>query len=211
MSLRVPDSQTFARSDIAIKRTRAKMTDAVRDTSTGKKIHHPWDDPAAAGRAALHRAAADRLNSVSDASLRARDDLQHADIALGEVADWLAEARDLAVQMANDVMSADDRILAAEQITLLRGGIVDALNRQVTGRYIFAGHLDDAPPFDAVGDYFGDDGIKRVEVSPGSFQAANVRADEAIKDNFKVEDEVDEPPILLYPEGTQSNGTGSPG
>lgn len=181
MSLRVPDNQTFARSDLAIKRTRAKMTDAVRDTSTGRRIHHPWDDPAAAGRAALHQAAAERLNSISDASLRARDDLQYADIALGEVSDWLTQARRIAVQMANDTVSTEDRDLAASELGLIRDGIVDALNRQVTGRYIFAGHLDDTAPFDAVGDYFGDDGVKRVEVAPGSFEAANVRADVAIK------------------------------
>jgi flagellar hook-associated protein 3 FlgL len=179
--MRVPDRQTFANSDLAIKRTRAKMSSAVRDTSTGKKVHHPWDDPAAAGRAALHTAAAQRLDSVSESALRARDDLQHADVALGEVADWLSRARDLAVQMANDAMSPGDRANAADEVASLREGIVDVLNRQVAGRYIFAGNLDDAPPFDAAGNYSGDDGVKRAEVAPGVFEVANVRADEAIK------------------------------
>jgi flagellar hook-associated protein 3 FlgL len=146
MSLRVPDAQTFASGDLAIKRTRAKMSEAVRDTSTGKKIHHPWDDPAAAGRAALHTAAAQRLNSVSASAMRARDDLQHADVALGEVGDWLARARELAVQMANDSMSPEDRAHAADEVASLRDGIIDVLNRRVAGRYIFAGNLDNAPP-----------------------------------------------------------------
>jgi flagellar hook-associated protein 3 FlgL len=181
MSLRVPDAQTFASGDLAIKRTRAKMSEAVRDTSTGKKIHHPWDDPAAAGRAALHTAAAQRLNSVSASAMRARDDLQHADVALGEVGDWLARARELAVQMANDSMSPEDRAHAADEVASLRDGIIDVLNRRVAGRYIFAGNLDNAPPFDPAGNYLGDDGVKRVEVAPGVFEVASVRADEAIK------------------------------
>jgi flagellar hook-associated protein 3 FlgL len=55
------------------------------------------------------------------------------------------------------------------------------MNTQVAGRYIFGGNVDNAPPFDPVGTYTGDTGVRQVEVAPGLRQNASVRGDQVAK------------------------------
>ena len=43
------------------------------------------------------------------------------------------------------------------------------------------GTLDGQPPFDAAGNYLGNANVRQVEVAPGVWQAASVRADVAVK------------------------------
>ncbi len=58
---------------------------------------------------------------------------------------------------------------------------MQALNTQVGDRYIFGGTIDNAPPFSAAGAYSGNSAVRQVEVAPGVFQNASVRADVAVK------------------------------
>ena len=59
--------------------------------------------------------------------------------------------------------------------------IVQLMNTQVAGRYIFGGTKDSAPPFDASGNYVGDGNVRQIEIAPGLLQASSIRADVALK------------------------------
>jgi flagellar hook-associated protein 3 FlgL len=179
--MRVTDRMMF---DLATRDTgqaRDRMEQAISQASTGARLVHPKDDPAGAGLVAIDRARAARLDAIAQTAGRASDELQAADGALDAVANGVARARELAVQLSSSQWSAEDRAAGAKEVRGILADAVASLNAQVGGRYVLGGRLDGKPPFDVAGGYSGDDGVREVEVAPGVTQAASVRADVAVK------------------------------
>ena len=96
------------------------------------------------------------------------------------VSEVLSRVNELSVQMSNGTFNAADRSGAGKDVDGLLKEMINALNTQVGGRFLFGGRVDDAPPFAQDGTYSGDDGQTQVEIAPGVQQAATVRADVAI-------------------------------
>ena len=179
--MRVTDRLVFqqATSDLAAARTRAENAQHV--ASTGLRVEQPGDDPAAAGALAAAPLAQARYTAIGAAAGLASDELQSAGGALDTVGTALSRARELAVQLANGTYSASDRTGGASEVDGLVSTVIGALNLKVGDRYVFGGTKDDAPPFDAAGNYAGDAGVRQVEIAPGVLQDASVQADAAIK------------------------------
>jgi len=178
--MRVTDKMMFqhATRDTASARSRAE--EALGRAATGVRLRHPSDDPGGAGLLALHRATAARLDAVGTVAQRGADELAAVDGALGQVSNLLARARELTVQMSNATMGAAERAGAATEVQSLLDALLAALNTQVSGRYVFGGTRDGAPPFDAAGAYLGDAAVRQLEIAPGVLQDASVRADVAV-------------------------------
>ncbi|HVE86673.1 MAG TPA: flagellar hook-associated protein FlgL [Myxococcales bacterium] len=180
-AMRVTDQSIYDAAQSSIARARERHARATAVTSTGSRLQHPGDDPAAAGLVATHSVEEARFQSISDGAARASDELAAADGALGSLTDALSRARELAVQLANATYSAAERTAAAGEVTSLLHQAVAALNTEHGGRYLFGGAKDGAPPFDQAGAYSGDGAVRQVEIAPGVYQAASVRADVAVK------------------------------
>ena len=93
----------------------------------------------------------------------------------------LAQAQQLAVQLGNDTYSAAERSAGSQEINGISSQIVQLMNTQVAGRYIFGGNSDSSPPFDASGGYSGDAAVRQIEIAPGLLQASSIRADVTMK------------------------------
>jgi flagellar hook-associated protein 3 FlgL len=179
--VRVTDRMMF---DLAARdggAARQRVEEATSQSSSGVRVGHPGDDPGAAGLIALHRATADRLDAIRTVASRASDEVGAADTALSDLSNTLVRARELTVQLSNPGYSAAERAEGANEVRGLMSRAVAALNTKVGSRYVFGGRLDGAPPFDAAGNYSGDDGVRQVEIAPGVYQDASVRADVAVK------------------------------
>jgi flagellar hook-associated protein 3 FlgL len=157
------------------------MEAATQVASTGIRVLHPWDDPAAAGQITIHMNAQAQATAIASATGRASDELASADTALESVGNAIAQAQQLAMQLSNSTYSASQRASGAVQLQGFVGQILAALNTQVGNRYIFGGTSDATPPFDSSGAYTGDGNVRKVEIAPGMLQDASVRADVAIK------------------------------
>lgn len=179
--MRVTNNQIFEVAKQQTAATREKLVEWQQKVATGVRVTHPGDDPAAAGLIVSHRIAIGRLDTIDTSVARATDESQMADTALVGVSTLLAQARSLAVQLGNDTYSASDRAGAAQEIAGISAQIVQAMNTQVAGRYIFGGNVDRSSPFDASGNYLGDTAVRQIEVAPGLLQNASVRADVALK------------------------------
>ena len=175
--MRVTDKMTFDRGAARTGEGRSRLEEALAEASTGLKVKHPWDEPAATAPIVAHRLAIKRFEAIEQVSNRASDELVAADNALGGLSDALARARELAVQLSNDTYTAADRKGAAAEIRQILQHSVGQLNTQVGNRYIFGGNKDNAPPFTSAGAYVGDDGVRSVEVFPGVLQDISIRAD----------------------------------
>jgi len=178
--MRVTNQMIFNNASRAATAARERFQNATDVASTGQRVVHAEDDPAAAGLIVLERAQATRADALGKAMGAAIDELEAAGSALGSVGDALVRAKELAVQMANATYSATDRLNAAKEVDGLVNTVIGLLNTQVGARYLFGGFKDGSPPFDSTGTYQGDDGVKKVEVAPGMTIDASVRADVAI-------------------------------
>jgi flagellar hook-associated protein 3 FlgL len=179
--MRVTNQMLFEAQGQQIAAAREKMLEAQARVTTGVRVNHPGDDPAAAGVIVSHRMALERFEMIDQTIARASEEAEVADGALQEVSTLISRARELAVQLSNDSYSHDERAGGAQEIHDLMGQITQLMNTQVAGRYIFGGNVDRTPPFDAVGTYTGDSNIRQVEVAPGLMQNQSVRADQALK------------------------------
>ncbi len=179
--MRVTDKMMFDNAAVHTAQARERLERAVEETSTGKRLHHPADDPAAAGQVSAAKLSFERLDMIRQNAGRATDELQAAHGALQSVSDVLGRARQLAVQLANVTYDGPDRANAATEIDGIFAQVVGVMNAQVGNRRIFGGFQDDAAPFAGSGAYLGDAGVRQIEIAPGVRQNVSVRADVALK------------------------------
>lgn len=179
--MRVTDKMIYETARRETMNARVRMDQAVAATSTGRRLQHISDDPAAAGLISQSRMSQARLDAIREGVGRASDDLQTMHTALSTASEVVETARTLAVQMANDTYSASDRVGAASAIDGLFEQLVGAMNVQAGNRYLFGGFQDAAAPFDPAGNYLGDTGVRRIEVAPGALDDVSIRADVALK------------------------------
>ena len=151
-------------------RPRAKL-------SSGLRVQAPGDDPQAAGLLVRHKFDQTQITAIQNGAQSAANELNTADSALTNVSTALAQAQALATQIGNDTYTADDRAAAATEVDGIFKQVVGSLNTRFGDRYIFGGYQDTQPPFAADGTYQGDTGVRQVEVAPGVYEDASVRAD----------------------------------
>ncbi|HWV37332.1 MAG TPA: flagellar biosynthesis protein FlgL [Vulgatibacter sp.] len=178
--MRVTDRLLFESASRYAGIAREKMDSAQREVHTGLRVRHPGDDPTAAGLIVAGRSNVERLQSLSQTMGRVSDELLVADTALAGVTTSLMRIQQLATSLGNETNGPEALQAGALEVDALRQNILSLLNTQSSGRYIFGGNQDAAPPFDPSGAYLGDAGVRQVEIAPGIYQTFSVRMDEAI-------------------------------
>jgi flagellar hook-associated protein 3 FlgL len=122
--------------------------------------------------------------------------LAQSDAAFDDVVKSLTRAKELTVQMSNDVYSPVERRAAAREIHQIFEHLVSVANTKVENRFLFGGFINGAAPFaqSAAGvNYLGDNGDIRVQTNSTStllinflgsqvFQAAGVKGGQGIFD-----------------------------
>ena len=130
----------------------AKLNEQV---ATGKKINRPSDDPGRISQ--LHNVRQELSNQgvyMKNAS-QAEQLLNVADSALKDLHATLTEARELAVQYANEVYHGDQRADASQVVDTLFERALSGVNSKFNERYIFAGTAYGSEAYDATGTYVG--------------------------------------------------------
>ncbi|HTN52544.1 MAG TPA: flagellar hook-associated protein FlgL [Anaeromyxobacter sp.] len=179
--MRVTDAMLYDLVSRNGQAAKSRLDQATAQESSGSRVVHPGDDPGAAGLIVTGQMNASTLDTIATTAGRAADELQTTDGALSAVADGVSRARQLAVQLSTSTYSASDRAAAASEVQGILASAVASLNAKVGNRYVLGGFQDGAPPFDAAGNYAGDQGVRQVEIAPGVYQAANVNAAVAVK------------------------------
>lgn len=192
--MRVSDSMIYGRAQVEGGAARSRLDEATARASTGLRVVHPGDDPAAAGLATAEGVRMRRLEALRTSTARASDEITVADSALDGVSNALARATEIATQLSSDPYSASERAAGAKEVQGILSTVIASLNAKVGNRWVFGGTADGAAPFDplvldaagnvdpaASGLYRGDTGVRQVEIAPGVLQDASVRADVAIR------------------------------
>ena len=177
MPVRVPDLLLKDTALMGIARNSAEVSRLNAQISSGKRVLSPADDAIAYARAKdLH--AVDKATTQYQTNIdRANERLSVADTTMASMEDLLGRAKEIALDQANPTYDASQRTVMAQGVQQLIDQLVALANTQVEGNYIFAGYQTDSPPFDAVGAYLGDAGVRNVEVGEGVTVAENVTGD----------------------------------
>src|SRR5437868_14207993 len=107
--MRVSDRWMYERGTLELQRNRSASAKASNEVSSGVRVQHPWEDPAAAGLGAEHDVNQRRLDAMVTSVDRASDEISSMDAGLGDLGELLSRGRELAVQLSNDSYSAGER------------------------------------------------------------------------------------------------------
>jgi flagellar hook-associated protein 3 FlgL len=163
----------------SINKQTSSLLHLQQQVASGRRILSPSDDPVAAARA---------LEVTQSQDVTAQFKLNHnnANSALGleeaqlsSASDLLARIRELAVQGGNTALSHSDRLAITFELRARFDEMVGIANASDgSGQYLFSGFMGSTKPFGGTVDsivsgneiaYQGDDGQRRLQVSPTRF------------------------------------------
>ncbi|HEY2148363.1 MAG TPA: hypothetical protein VGH32_10525, partial [Pirellulales bacterium] len=128
--------------------------------STGQRLALPSDDPAAAAQAVdLNRLILQKGQIKTNLDTN-QSFLTQTDTALANVSNLLARARSTALSVAGTIADSSQRQTAAQVVASAINQLTDIGNQSFDGRFLFAGSLSGAAPFQADGSnvkYVGND------------------------------------------------------
>lgn len=175
--MRVTNSMLIGNMMANLNRNLSKMAKIQDQTSSGKLVKRPSDDPVYAARSLMLRTNLSRMEQFN----RNVDDgiswLTTSEIAVKEIGDVLHRVRDLALKAKNGTLSDEDRESVSYEIESLKDQIVQSANTEFSGRYIFAGHKTREKPFEVIDDslqYNGDQGAINYNVGADSNIKVNI-------------------------------------
>lgn len=162
-----------------LQRNQEGMDKLRAEIAAGRRILKPEDDPPGTHQALALRTHLSAVRNFLQNTEYSLDWLQASDVALGSMAQVLAEARDEALKAANDTLSGQIRQSLAPVVRDLFSQAVGIGNTQHRGQYIFAGFKVQQQPFVAdlnnlTFTYQGDGGSIGHEVEPGARTPVNV-------------------------------------
>jgi flagellin-like hook-associated protein FlgL len=147
MSLRPTQSAAYGIIEKTLQLRLAELIHAQQQTSTGKRILKPSDDPVGASLAIdLHGEQA-AIGSWRNTAAAGGSFLDATNSALISAQDLFGQIRSLSVQGLSGTLNGGDRIVIADQLTALKASLLDVANTNFDGKYLFAGTASAAKPF----------------------------------------------------------------
>ncbi|WP_369018429.1 flagellar hook-associated protein FlgL [Thermatribacter velox] len=136
--------------------------------SSGKAIRRPSDDPIKINNILSLKTSISKLEQFRSNVEDARNWLNLVDESLGSATDVIQKIRTLALQGANGSLTAEDRVIIAEEVEKQLEELVSIGNISYADRYLFAGARLTEPPFVIQGNqitYLGDSNslIREIE------------------------------------------------
>jgi flagellar hook-associated protein 3 FlgL len=138
-------------------------------------VTKPSDDPLAATRVLQARTEISNGQQFLKSINQAKTFLEFTEQSLGELTEVVNRAKELALSQANDPSSSPNtRQATASEIDQLFSQAVQIGNRKLADRFLFGGFKTTHPPFDAQGQYSGDNGEIKISVQKEGSVAMNM-------------------------------------
>ena len=172
--MRVTDHRIVDISAAATQRDQAAVADVTQQLSSGLRVAKPSDDPSAWIAAQREKVRAALNDGTSHAIQVGSERLAQTDGVLATIGGIVSQARQLAVEGANDTQSATSRSDIGAQLSSLFDAAVAAANTtDPNGEYVLAGTKSLTQPFDTTtGAYSGDSTARGVNTDTTSTQIA---------------------------------------
>lgn len=180
--MRVATTQQFTLAQSTINNRRTELLRVQEQIATGRRINTFAEDPVASRKVLQEQGTLRATESWRRTSGEAQILLETADSVLASTGDALDRAYELAVQMANDTYSLENRQNAAEEVRQLRERVVELANSERNGRTLFSGLGNQPDPFALDGTFSGDTGRLQVPVGRRAFLDATLGGGEPFLD-----------------------------
>lgn len=164
--MRVPDSALYRFFMQGISSRRSDMDKAIRSLADGKRVRKASDDPSGASESLSLRGRLARIEGYQRAAKSGRFDLATVDNVLGEVVNYLTDARTEAMAGASNV-HVDGNNARADKVDAIREQLILLANTEHDGRYLFAGTETLTSPFAADGTYNGNNDEVQASLDSG--------------------------------------------
>lgn len=175
--MRISTGYQFDKFASQVSASQARLFDAQRQISTGKRIEVASDDPSGTRALLGYKSLRSGIEQYSQNLGMAKGFLSFTEEALGETAAIMRQGYEFALRGANSSTDQIGRNAMADEVSQLQRRLADLANTQgSSGNYIFGGHKIDAKPFTVSGSsliYGGDAGTIRVEISPNDTLPVN--------------------------------------
>lgn len=126
-----------------------RLVDAQTRVSSQKRINRPSDDPAGMSTVLNYRKTIASIDQYQRNVDMAKNRLDIVESTVGMVDDLLNEAKSIAADNTTGTGDAASQAIAAEQVSNIRGQLMEMANTKVNGVYLFGGRKTDTPPFSA--------------------------------------------------------------
>jgi len=177
--MRVSTGMIFDAGVSSINRQTASLLHVQQQVAAGRRILRPSDDPVAAARALEVTQAGDVVAQLKQDQDAAQYSLGLEEAQLTTVGDVLGRVRELTVQGGSTNLSASARRGIATELRSRFDELLGLANAtDGAGQHIFSGFMGATTPFGGSVDnilagneivYQGDDGQRRLQVSPNRF------------------------------------------
>ncbi len=157
--------------------------------SSGKIYRRPSDAPVELTHALEYRSELSDTNQYERNIVFGQGWVQATETTIRQIHDRLLRARELAVEGANDTLTAGDRRAISEEIKVIQEEVVTLANTSVGGRHLFAGsrtkgYGNGEAPFimDKYGNvtYHGNEDDFSIDIGPGRSQKINLDGKSAL-------------------------------
>ncbi len=162
---RVSENSNSASLKFALDKTKEKLEDLQLKGTSLKKVRRPSDNPISNVEAmSIGSVLADNQQFLRNSEV-ALLHLNQTEQSLDQISDILLKAKDIAIQQSSDFYDQDIRKSISNDIIQMRNQLLAISNRRVGNKYIFSGFNTLKIPFDIDGNYTGDDGHIKLEIS----------------------------------------------
>lgn len=154
----------------------SRLTKLQTQLSSSRRIAKPSDDPIGVTRDLSYRSQISDIQQYQRNISWGKSSLSMVEQSMGSIADFVHQAREIAVALANDTYDASARAAAAREVESIFERVLSASNTKIEDRYIFSGHKTRTAAFSASSAgvvYQGDQGKINIEISAGSLLGAN--------------------------------------
>lgn len=165
--MRVTDNMISGQVVFNMQRSLRRFFQLETQTSSGRRINKPSDDPTGTLRDLNYRSELSHIEQLRKNIGQALNWTGTYDQTLADVKDFVSTAKEIAVAMANDTYDDVARQASASEIESILEQIMTLANGKLESRSIFAGNLTRITPFEMAANgvvYRGDQGRIQFEV-----------------------------------------------
>ena len=171
--MRVTESLKFSTVTNQLANLREQYLQTAQQSSTGRRINAPSDDPIAAAENARVQASLDQTDAYRKTISIVQSDAQLAESSLDSAGQIIQRAQELAMSGANSGTSPDQMQALATEAQQLVTQLIAVGNTKGSQGYIFGGTNLDVAPFESDGTFVGNDGDHEVQVDGGQPTVVN--------------------------------------
>lgn len=132
-----------------------KMQEIQEKLSSGKQINRPSDDPSGARKVLGLKGEESQVQQYLDNVMATKEQINFTFNTLDGIYEILSQIKSLTIQASNDTLGQPERQVIAAELNELMESVLQNVNTDNNGRYIFSGTKTSTSPFSATRDSNG--------------------------------------------------------